>query len=578
MLQSDSIGEGRQAPEGIRSLQFVSEPADAGSWILAVRDLRQRGYRTITARLFDDAAADIASALSAEFGDAFKVSERSGHTPTEVPPRTSEPLEATLLIGGDAGKISAALLEYLDEPAITLVAPVTERFYKHLPIYLISIPKAGTHLLFRLAEALGYAAGGIAPDFPKGGHWYYLLHSNAHTTTREFFRDELQRAPFGNRAHPFMRSPALFNYRNPFDILVSEANYWNVDGNSPLSVLLGSLSFEQRIARLIDDPWLLGSLRDRVGEFAAWLDCMNIVPVSFEEIVGDAGGGSDAAFDALVWSLQLKLHAPGTSAEIRSKASGRASPTFREGRIDGWRQALPADAIGRIKALPQDFMEAFGYDASSTMPRHAEAFRRRPLKLMTSSHYSVPYLVQQDFLGHNIVSYQQQYYGVPLSAGAVDLRQLSAEELSQFATAGSLASVRTLIVTNEVKLQIEPTIRNLVRSGLDGFQGDYHASARAIDDPALSGEGATSGPPAYHGDERVGHFRPLGSFLKYNLFRRRDGIIAVPMRIGPVDPNTYDLKFSPGVITSHRLVTTCARILRARVASALSRLSRGSSM
>jgi hypothetical protein len=375
-----------------------------------------------------------------------------------------------------------------------------------------------------------------------------------------------------------MRSPALFNYRNPLDILVSEANYWNVDGNSPLSVVLGSLSFEQRIDRLIDDRWLLGSLRDRIGEFAAWLDCMNVVPVSFEEIVGDAGGGSDADFDALVWSLQLKLHAPGKSAEIRSKASGRASPTFREGRINGWRQALPADAIERVRALPQDFMETFGYGSSSALSRHVAAFRRRPLLLMSSSHFSVPYLVEQDFLGHNIVSYQLRFYAIPLSAGAVDLRQLTAEELSRFATTDSLASARTLVLTNEVEQRIEGTVKNLVESGLQGFQESAREGFSTTDDPPSSGEGKSSAPPTHEGDERVGQFTSLGSFLKYNLFRRRDAIIAVPMQMGPVDPNVYGLKFAPGVIASHRLITIRIKILRALVGLAIAGSSHGSRM
>ncbi|MBV8630623.1 MAG: hypothetical protein JOZ83_06840 [Silvibacterium sp.] len=507
--------------------------------------------------------------LAAEFGDAFEVSEQGG----EATSGSSQRFDVILLIGGGADKISDALLDYLAVAAVTLVAPVTARYCKNLPLYLISIPKAGTHLLFRLAEALGYATGGVAPEQPKGGHWYYLLHSNAHTTARDFFRDELQRAPFGNRAHPFMRSPALFNYRNPRDILVSEANYWHVDGNSPLSVLLGQLSFEQRVARLIDDRWLLGSIRDRVGEFAAWLDCTNVIPVSFEEMVGDAGGGSDTAFDALVWSLQLKLHVPGITEDIRSAASGRSSPTFREGRINGWRQALPAEAVGRIEALPQDFMEMFGYDASSVLPRHAEAFRRRPLNVMSTAQLSVPYLIETDFLGHNIVSYRQHFHAVPLTAGAVDLSELSEEELAKFVNGENLSSVRARIIAKEVERQVVPTVEHLVRSELKGLRNSNFDSGPLESDLACQSqasvqrisENAASAPPASPGDERVGQVHSLGSFLKYNLFRRRDCVIAVPMRLGPVDPNVYELRFNPGVIASSGLIATQIRILCAQI-------------
>lgn len=561
--------ERHHATGTIRSLQFVSEPAEASAWIGAVRNLLQGGRRTVTARLLDDAADGIASALAAEFGGLFKVSERNGQATAEATPEVSGPSDITLLIGGDAERTSSALLDYLDTTAVTLVAPVTDRYYKNLPLYLISIPKAGTHLLFRLAEALGYAAGGVAPGQPKGGHWYYLLNSNAHTTTREFFRDELQRAPFGNRAHPFMRSPALFNYRNPFDILVSEANYWHVDGNSPLSVLLGHLSFEQRIARLVDDRWLLGSIRDRVGEFAAWLDCANIIPVSFEEIVGDAGGGSDMAFDALVWSLQLKLHAPGIPQDICSVTSDRSSPTFREGRINGWREILPTDIVRQIEALPQDFMETFGYDASSVLPRHAEAFRHRPLKVMSSSHFSVPYLIETDFLGHNIVSYRQHNYAVPLSAGAMDLRQLSPEELSKFVNDENLSSVRARVVAKEAEKRVLSIVRNLIESG---EVRDVTAAMKPDEPDQMMDESEAPVAPMPHGDDRVGHVRPLGSFFRYNLFQRRDCIIAAPMRLGPIDPNDYELKFNPRLIASRDLTAARVEILSAWIRWAVSRL------
>src|ERR1700741_4148457 len=120
-MPSDSMGEGRPATESIRSLRFVSEPASASSWISAVRELLQGGHRRIGARLFDDVAGEIASALAAEFGDAFAVLERSG----EGTPGASLRFDATLLIGADADKISTALLDYLDVAGVTLVAPVT---------------------------------------------------------------------------------------------------------------------------------------------------------------------------------------------------------------------------------------------------------------------------------------------------------------------------------------------------------------------------------------------------------------------------------------------------------------------
>jgi hypothetical protein len=222
--------------------------------------------------------------------------------------------------------------------------------------------------------------------------------------------------------------------------------------------------------------------------------------------------------------------------------------------------------------LPKDFMEIFGYDASSVLPRHVEAFRHRPLKVMSTTHFSVPYLVEAGFLGHNIVYYRKHYYAAPLSAGAINFSQLSADELSRLVNAENLSSVRARIVVLEAERQIVPTVGNLVRSELKGLRIDVgagQASGLTLSQshaPEQVFEGSTTA--AQQGsaaDERVGQVRSLGSFLRHNLFQRRDGVIAVPMRIGAVDPNVYELKFDPDVITSRGLISTQIAILRAWV-------------
>ena len=535
---------------GKSELQFIDGLSSVESWTTVVERLWREGRRHIGLRPIDAAAVDIVSAIVRNHGEMLSVLPAQAKADAAV--TASHGLDAVVLIGADAEHISEALLDYVDVPGLSIVAPVTARYYKNLPLYLISIPKAGTHLLFQLAEALGYAAGGPSPRAPMGGHWYYLLNSNAHTSTAEFFRDALNKAPFGNRAHPFMRSPALFNYRHPLDILMSEANYLHVDGNSPLAVLLSPLSFTERVERLLDDRWLLGTIRDRVGAFAAWLDCANVIPVSFEEMVGDPGGGSEAVLEALIWSLQLKLHVPGRPDLIRAAMSDRASPTFREGKINGWRKDLPAAALTRFKALPQDFMEAFGYSAGhsadgSGLPKHAPAYRRRPLRLMTVTHSDVPYLVQSDYLGHNIVVYQDRYYAIDMAVGALDLGQVSSEQFAQWPNAQNLPSITALIVAKRMESQIAQRlsdIKPLVCKIVDEKLAEHETVRLAT---------------------LTGSVRPAGNFLRYKLFQRRDAIVAVPMRYGAVDPSDYDLRFKLGIIATTNSFAARLRILWAWV-------------
>ncbi len=538
-----------QGPE----LLFVGEPSQIVSWTGVVQRLQHAACQRFGARLFDTGAAIIATQLAAKFGASFGVlGPKDGFTPRNVQILSPDDVDAVLLIGGDAEQVSAALLDYLDESRLTVVAPVTEKHWQKLPLYLISIPKAGTHLLFRLAEALGYTAAGVSPERPSGGHWYYLLNSNAHTSANEFFCDKLQEAPFGNRAHPFMRSPALFNYRNPLDILVSEASYWHVDGNSPLSVILSPLTFEQRVDRLIDDRWLLGTIRDRVGSFATWLDCSNVIPVSFEEMVGKEGGGSNEALERLIWSIQLKLHVPGKPESIRQLIPGRSSPTFREGKINGWRQQLSVSALKQFEALPQDFMQKYGYDSNLSatgdiLPAHAAAFRRRPLRLSAISHTNMPFLVETDYLGYNIVAYDDRYYAIDIATGDLDITQLSPEQRAKFLNAHSLASLHNMIAVAGLEQS-----NRIAAAGLDQR---VRAQVTTLVNAYLSEEKARLN------NEMVGAVRAARSFLGYNVIRRDDAVLALPRRLGAVDPRDYGLRSRPGVIISNSAAGVRLRIL-----------------
>ena len=140
--------------------------------------------------------------------------------------------------------VSRELMKYLSFKNCTIIAPKTDRYYKNNPLFLISIPKAGTHLLYRLAEAFGYTPEVELINVEQPGSWYCLTHSNSHTIAKDFFIEETKKQPFGNRQHPFLNSPALFIYRHPLDILISEANYYHRHDNSSFSGYLSSLSHE----------------------------------------------------------------------------------------------------------------------------------------------------------------------------------------------------------------------------------------------------------------------------------------------------------------------------------------------
>lgn len=323
---------------------------------------------------------------------------------------------------GVPGPGADGLMAFLDDQHSAIVAPPAPA----PPLFLISIPKSGTHLLYELARALGYGDGIVYRDRLEPRTWYCIEFSNSHTRAADFLIDTTRRAPFGNKHHPFFRSPALFIYRNPRDILVSESNWFHKAKNSPLAGYLSALSQEERLLRLVDDPWLLGSIRERVGGFVPWLDFPNVVPISFEELVGSRGGGSDRAQLDLIWSLQLKLRAAGRPAEIARRLFNPESPTFTEGRIGAWREQLTPRVKEKLRALGTDYLEMYGYaDEAALLPSRTEEFRRRPLRPPAEDFSGVPIGVDMGYLQHNIILYRGRYHAVPQVLGPVDLaRQL----------------------------------------------------------------------------------------------------------------------------------------------------------
>ncbi len=381
--------------------------------------------------------------------------------------------DVTLLCHEAADELSHALMAYLDLERGIVIAPITEHYFKNTPLFLISIPKSGTHLLYKLVEAFGYTAGVELDSFAMGGTWYCVEYSNSHTSARDFFVDAVRRSPFGNRHHPFMRSPALFIYRSPLDILVSEANYYHKDGNTAFAGYLTHLSFEERLGKLIDDPWLFGSWNNRIGQFAPWLDMPNVIPVSFEELIGSRGGGNQQMQETLIWALQLKLHVSGSPEMFSEQVFDRQSPTFFKASIGSYRNGFTVKLFENFQCCDegQRLMRVFGYEKANLehvvyVPSRSEEFRTRKLTLSNFSPNDVPICHKYGYLGFNIIQYKARFYGIPIAMGAMDISDLSEGGLlcRQYPQAGTLSGCK-----REIILHHRDIVPHLLEEGFHGF-------------------------------------------------------------------------------------------------------------
>jgi hypothetical protein len=335
---------------------------------------------------------------------------------------------------------------------VSVVAKKTDRHFSKKTLFLIAPPKAGTHLLFQLAEALGYKDGNWREknDYP-GGEWRFLRRHNAHTSTKSFFVDMVDEERFGNRLHPFNYSPAIFMYRHVVDVLLSEAEYYHRSGVSVFSgVMRGQGSTTARMKYLLSESCILGSFVNRLKEFSSWFDCPNVIPISYEAMVGNRGGASSEITLHTIWKTMLLLEVDGSVAKIASKLYNKNSPTLNKAICFRSTEMNLSDFASSEEL--QDLAKlnkTFGYSADITEKQLSlKPFEDHVFAFESKSAHD-PVLILSSFFGHNIVLYQGTYFGVPSSKGAF----IPDKEHDVTLMSKSLEEIKLLIYANTIKNQ-----------------------------------------------------------------------------------------------------------------------------
>lgn len=306
------------------------------------------------------------------------------------------------------------------------------------PLFLVTIPKSGTHLLTQIVEELGYKPGNAKTGF-MSNMWYPLIDTNTHTTAKRFFVDFVAEAPHGGRLHPFPWSPTLFIYRNPLDILISEANYYPKPGKTLFASYFEGKTKSEIIDDLIDGT-VLPPFVERIADFHAWAEFPNVVNVSYEELATEARGGMALSQEKTIWSLILKLNRSCSLAEIitRLNANTEQSATFFEGTMGKFRKELSSKAHARLMSSSKNLLSPFGYfecwdddytlfrDDIRTEKRFSSKIasnRQKLLSLGDKSNFRTPVLIDE-YRGYNLVAYMNHF--VALKQGvSVDFEHLN---------------------------------------------------------------------------------------------------------------------------------------------------------
>lgn len=316
--------------------------------------------------------------------------------------------DLVLVLKGSCTDVSRALHACIGVD-VAVIAPVTEHHYSRRTAFLTAIPKAGTHMVIRLLDQMGL---GRSPDrAPRPGTWSTPVGYEYHAPCRELMANDWF-DPVGRRL--LFRSPAIFVYRNPLDIVVSELDWFARPEHAFSAYLNCCTDRSEQLDRLIADDTVMGSIRDRVNRYAGWVNFSNIIPLSYEELVGDRGGGNDDEQREAIWSLQLKLHIPGEPHEYGARLYDPASTTFSKGRIGRHVECFKERHFTLLDSLPQDFMQVLGYVRGSRNSSKTQEFRQRPLavKELPLDLLYTPRLVREGLMGWNLIEVAGKYFPI----------------------------------------------------------------------------------------------------------------------------------------------------------------------
>jgi hypothetical protein len=123
-------------------------------------------------------------------------------------------------------------------------------------------------------------------------------------------------------------------------------------------------SHRWEVSSQIRTPSLPGGINWVFGIFADWLRDSQCLPVRYEDLVGNRGGGSD---DVQVEVVRRILEFTGADAElapgIANALYSERSPTFHRGNVDSWRGMFQPGVMSAFRAHSSELIDLFGYSA-----------------------------------------------------------------------------------------------------------------------------------------------------------------------------------------------------------------------
>jgi len=273
-----------------------------------------------------------------------------------------------------------------------------------------SLPKSGTHLLSRSVELFGYRDYYEAKlkDMPRFLNYRDVRYAMVKRQKPSVKTDEPSIC-VGSQT-PLYVSPVIFrewlevvkpreyivghiSYSPGLVPILKELNYHHVFIiRNPQAVIASLLSFildprgmpkrhflesdfrdmapEQRLNFILEGGYApqagvaVKSFAQVYRNMLAWRNDPDCLVITFEELVGEHGGGDNEKQKRAVRKIADHLGIPfdANIADGLKKIYNPSSPTFRIGQIDSWKHSMDPEAVNRVSEYCEPLCRESGYD------------------------------------------------------------------------------------------------------------------------------------------------------------------------------------------------------------------------
>jgi hypothetical protein len=239
-----------------------------------------------------------------------------------------------------------------------------------LPSFLLnSIPKSGTHLILQIIKGIPHVTHDPEKHLYEGmneqiGSHYRILKDAA---SNECVSAHVYCLSEWALMFKQLNMKMLFLSRDLRDILVSFVYFVRTIPNQIQAFASPKISLKQSMLVLINGIPEIGypNLADYYRYFLAWMQQSNVLTVTFEDLILSEQSRINTIqriIDFLWEGLTPPVSLDQMLITMKENINSDESPTFRKGKIGGWRDEFDEEIKTAFKAVAGDLLIELGYE------------------------------------------------------------------------------------------------------------------------------------------------------------------------------------------------------------------------